>query len=177
MKEMRFGKIYCSVFLIFECGLLILCCFLTVHYLHSLTIAKDTRTILLGFFMPIFFLLLAKSVFADIVFFVRFYDLRIKLLDDKLILNRDNRECQIPANKDVNVIYCMFGWLIIWTSGDKSNMILLRKNFFLGRTCQELRQYFELNMNYISLKEEKKKILKAFHVNVFNPVKYIKWPA
>ena len=177
MEEIRFGKIYCNAFLIFHGCIFILSCFLVVYYLHSLTTAKDIRAILLGFSMPIFFLLIAKWGFTNIVFFVRFYCLRVKPLDDEFILSMNNRECRIPVSRGVNVINCMMGWLIIWPSGDKSNIILLRKDFFLGKTYQELRQYFELNMNYISAKKEKKATLKSFHINVFNPLKYIKWPS
>lgn len=176
MKEIRFSKIYCNTYLLFHGCAFVLEIFLAVYFLYRVTIAKNIPAILFGFFMTTIFLLTAKAVFTDIVFFVRFYGLGVSLLDDKLILSMDNRECQIPIGKDVNVMYCMVGWLIIWPSGDKNKMILLRKGFFLEKSRRELRQYFEINMNYISAKEEKKKTLKSFHVNVFNPLKYIKWP-
>ena len=78
MKEIRFSKIYCSALLIFHGFILVLCCFLTVYFLYSLTIVRDIRAILFGSFMSIVFLLTARPALTDVVFSVRFYCLRVK---------------------------------------------------------------------------------------------------
>jgi hypothetical protein len=174
MKEINYSRFYCNAYLIFYACLVILFAFLTAYFVYSLTIAKNAPAILLGVFMPPIFLLAAKSGFTDVVCFVRFYGLRIKPLDDALILTMDNRECRIPTGKDVDVIYCMTGWLIIWPYGDAQDMILLRKAF-LGKSCRELRQYFEQKMNYVS-GQGKKRILKSMKIATYNPLKYLRWP-
>lgn len=176
MKKLKFSKTYCNAYLFFYGSVFTLVTFLAGYFLYNVTIAENMKSILVEFFMAVAFLLTAKSMFTTIVFFVRFYDLEVSLLDDKLILSADNKECRIPIGKDVNVIGCMMGLLIIWSFGDKNEMILLRKEFF-GKSYLELRQYFELNTNYIATKEEKKKTLKSLRVNVFNPFKYIQWPS
>jgi hypothetical protein len=176
MKEIRFNIISHHLILIFEICMLALGYFLIVYFIHSLTTAKDSRTIMLGSIMPVFCLLIVKSAFIDVMFYVRFYGLRIKPLDDKMILIIHDKECLIPTSKDVSIINCMRGWLIIWPSGTKRKMILIRKDYFGTTRRQELDKYFELNMNYIASKKEKKRLLKSLHINVFNPLKYIKWP-
>ena len=139
MNEIKFSRFYCNFYLIFYGCLVILHAFLTAYFVYSLTIAKNAPAILLGLFLIIVFVLAARSEFIDIVCFVRFCNLTVEPLDDKLILGIDDRECQIPIGKNVDVVYCMMGWLIIWPSGHGNDMILLRKRF-LGNSCRQLRQ-------------------------------------
>jgi hypothetical protein len=162
--------------LIFDVFILVSCCVFAVYFINSLRTDHDTQAMLLGFIMPVFFLLTAKATFFDIVFYVRFYGLRMNFLDYELVLSVKNREYRIPAGKDTKVIYCMFGYLITWPSGNKTDMILLRKQFFLSTRLRELREYFHRKMKYVSDPIEKKELLKSLHVNVFNPLKYMKFP-
>lgn len=174
MKEINYSTFYCNAYLIFYACHVILFAFLTGYFVYGLTIAQSAQGILLGVFMPPIFLLAAKSGFTELVCFVRFYGLTIKPLDDVLILATDNRECPIPIGENVDVVYCMTGWLIIWPYGDGKDMILLRKSI-LGKSSRELRDYFREKMNYVS-GQEKNRILKSMKIATYNPVKYLKWP-
>ncbi len=128
---------------------------------------------LFGCLMIIIFLLLSKTMLVELVSFIKLYGLKFILLKDSLIISKNGQEYCINK-KDSKVLYCMMGWLIIWPSGKNNNVLLLRKGF-LGGYGRELSLYFKSNMNYISAKEKKKELLKSLHVNVFNPLKYIKW--
>ena len=174
MKEINFKSYYYAL-LIFYAFMMIVGCYFAVYFIKESLNSKNTRDILVGIIMPIFFFLTAKASFFDVMFFLRFYGVKIKLLDDKMILSTNKRYCEIPA-VGTYVIYCMFGWLIVWHEENSRKMILLRKSCFLGKDLHELRRYFQQNTNYIPRGEEKKKLLKSFNVNVLNPLKYIKWP-
>jgi hypothetical protein len=176
MKEISFSKTYCIVNLLGLGCVFLINCFLVVYSVYVAIVAKNAKTVGLGF-MAIVFLLAARSFFTDIVCFVRFFGLRINPLDDRLILSMGDKECHIPIGKDTNVMYCMFGWLITWKSGNSNNVLLLRKLLFSQAHWRELRSYFQSNANYIASKEDKKKLLKLLRINVHNPFKYIKWPA
>lgn len=162
---------------------------------------------LIGIVLVIGFLLwLIKSFTEILISFLRFYNLRIEILRDKLILRNDTKECEIPMNKDTSVVCCMDGWLISWPSKENRGIILL-KRYLLGNDFLELCIYFRENTHYIpsqsiirrsrcglpldpysldelqpdadyaAAEKEKKRLLKSLHVNVFNPLKYIRWPA
>jgi hypothetical protein len=148
----------------------------------------------------------AKYFFERIITFLRFYNLRIEILRDKLVLRTDTKECEIPMTEDTNVVFCMEGWLIVWPS-KKSNGIILLPRALLEDTFLELCFYFRNNTHYIpsqnivrrnkfgtpidlydldylqpnadydSAYEEEKKLLKSLKINTWNPLKYIKWPA
>jgi len=150
-------------------------CFLVVYCIYGTIVAKDAETVGSAFFIAIMCLWAAWSMFAEIVPFVRFYCFRINPLDDKLILSMGDRECQIPIGKDTNVIYCMTGLLIIWRSENGNNILLLNKSLLLHH-WMGLRSYFQSNTNFISSKEDKKRLLKLLRINVHNPFKYMKWP-
>ena len=153
-----------------------------------------------------FLLWLIKSFFEYLITFLRFYNLRIEILRDKLILRTDTKEREIPMTEDTIVVYCMNGWLISWPS-KKSDGIILLPRFLLGDDFLELCFYFQENANYIPSKsiirstrfgipvdpyglehyqpnadyaaayKEEKKLLKSLKINTWTPLKYIKWPA
>ena len=91
---------------------------------------------------------LIKSFFEYLIPFLRFYNLRIEMLKDKLILRTDTKECEIPMTKDTIVVCCMDGWLIVWPSKKGNGIILLMRNL-LGDNFLELCFYFQENVNYI----------------------------
>jgi hypothetical protein len=100
----------------------------------------------------------------------------------------------------------MDGWLMSWPSKENQGIILL-KRYLLGDDFLKLCIYFRENTHYIpsqsiirrskfglpldpysldelqpdadyaAAEKEKKRLLKSLHVNVFNPLKYIKWPS
>lgn len=177
MKEINLSKTYCTVMLLCYGCIFLIDCFLVVYFIYEAIVIKNAQAVGIRLFIVIIFLLAAKSFFTDIVCFVRFYGLRINPLDDKLILSMGDRECHIPIGKDTNVMYCMFGWLITWQSEKGNNTLLLRNHLFSVPHWMELRSYFQTNANYISSKEDKKKLLKLLCINVHNPFKYMKWPA
>jgi len=183
MKEIGFNKTYYNIYLLLYSCVFVLECFLVVYFAYfairaivNIYSIKNVLIMLSGFFMSIMFLLTAKSIFTDITAFLRFYGLKIRMLNNKLILYTDIKKCEIPLSKDVDVIFCMMGWLIIWRSENGHVVILIRKSL-LGRYCPELLSYFQSNTNYVSSKEGKKKLLKLLQINTFNPLRYIKWPS
>jgi hypothetical protein len=146
-----------------------------------------------------------KRFFEYLISFLRFYNLRIEMLRDKLILRTDTKECEIPMTEDTTVMCCMGGWLIVWPS-KKGNGIILLTRGLLGNNFLELCFYFQENANYIPspdiipntkgnslrpynldyyqpnvdyevAKKEEKKLLKSLKINTWIPLKYIKWPA
>jgi hypothetical protein len=147
-----------------------------------------------------------KSFFEYLISFLRFYNLRMEILRNKLILRTDTKECEIPMTKDTTVVCCMDGWLILWPSKENQGIILL-KRCLLGDNFLELCFYFQENTHYIpsqdiilryrsplplepysldyyqpnadyaAAEKEKKKLLKSLKINTWIPLKYIKWPA
>ncbi|MGA2678429.1 MAG: hypothetical protein ABSF37_03895 [Sedimentisphaerales bacterium] len=95
-----------------------------------------------------FSLWLIKSFFEYLIPFLRFYNLRIEMLRDKLILRTDTKECEIPMTEDTTVVCCMDGWLIVWPS-KKGNGIILLPRGLLGDNFLELCFYFQENASYI----------------------------
>ena len=91
---------------------------------------------------------LIKSFFEYLITFLRFYNLRIEILRDKLILRTDTKECEIPMTKDTIVVCCMDGWLILWPS-KKSDGIILLTRCLLGDDFLEWCFYFRENTHYI----------------------------
>jgi hypothetical protein len=148
---------------------------------------------------------LAKYHFEKIITFLRFHNLRIEILRDKLILRTDTKECEIPMTEDTTVVCCMDGWLIVWPS-KKSDGIILLPRALLGGTFLELCFYFQDNTHYIPSRgiivrtkgliedtseldyyqpnadydmaeKEEDELLRSLKINTWNPLKYIKWPA
>jgi hypothetical protein len=150
-------------------------------------------------------LLILIQIFLEcLVSFLRFYNLRIEILRDKLILRTDTKECEIPMTKDTTVVCCMDGWLILWPS-KKSDGIILLPRFLLGNDFLELCFYFRENTHYIpsrgiiertkgiiehtsdldyyqpnadyeAAEEEKNELLRSLKIHGWK-LKYIKWPA
>jgi len=116
-----------------------------------------------------------KGVLTELIFTMKFYGLNIKVSDEELFLYTDNKKCRIPLNKNVNTMFCMFGWLIIWPSENTHEIILIR-NSLLGTRFKKLESYFKSKTNFLSLSKEKRKVLKFFHINTFCPLKYVRWP-
>jgi hypothetical protein len=150
-------------------------------------------------------LYLTKNFFEVLITLLRFYNLRIEMLRDKLVLRTKTKECEIPMTKDTNVVCCMEGWLISWPS-EKGQGIILLPRALLGDHFEELCFYFQENTNYIpsrsllqtsrfgvpigfplgyyqpnadyvTAKEDEKKLLKSLQINKWNRLKYIKWPS
>ncbi|MGA1979631.1 MAG: hypothetical protein ABSG99_03575 [Sedimentisphaerales bacterium] len=148
---------------------------------------------------------LIKDFFEDFIALLRFYNLRIEILRDKIILRTDTKECEIPMNKDTNVVCCMNGWLISWPS-EKGQCIILFPRLLLGDNFKDLCFYFQEHTNYIpsrslvqrskfgfplglpldyyqpdadydAAEEDEKKLLKSLQINKWNRLKYIKWPS
>jgi hypothetical protein len=176
MKEISLSKTYCIMNLLFGGGIFLFMFCIGAYSPYVIITAKDTQTAWSAIFIGIICLWVAYGIFTELVSFVRFYCLRVNLLDDKLILSTGGRECQIPIGKGTDVMWCMNGLLIIWRSENGDNMLLLKRSLLLHH-WMELRSYFQSNANFISSKEDKKKILKLLRINVHNPFKYIKWPA
>jgi len=176
MKEISLSKTYCNMNLLFGGGIFLFMFSVGVYSVYGSITAKDTQTAWSAIFIAIICLWVAYGIFTELVSFVRFYCLRVNLLDDKLILSTGDRECQIPIGKDTDVMWCMNGLLIIWRSENGNNMLLLKRSLLLYHWIG-LRSYFQSNANFISSKEDKKKLLKLLHINLRNPFKYIKWPA
>jgi hypothetical protein len=121
-------------------------------------------------------LMVGKWLFTELVSAIRFYGSNLKITDNKLLLYTDSKRSEIPLNTDVSVTFCMFGWLIMWRSKNKNDVILIR-NSLLGTRYLKLVPYFKSKTNYLSSPEKKREMLKSFHVNRFTPLKYVKWPA
>jgi hypothetical protein len=158
---------------------------------------KLMLTVVLGIGMLLW---LIKSFSEYLISFLRFYNLRIEILRDKLILRTDTKECEIPMTEETTVVCCMDGWLIVWPSKENQGIILL-KRCLLGDNFPELCFYFQENTHYIPSQDiilrrirseldyyqpnadyeaaykEEKKLLKSLKINRWNPLKYIKWPA
>lgn len=150
-------------------------------------------------------LLILIQIFLEcLVSFLRFYNLRIEILRDKLILRTDTKECEIPMTKDTTVVCCMKGWLIVWPY-KKSDGIILLPRYLLGNDFLELCSYFRENTHYIpsqeiiettkgvevlpsdldyyqpnanyeAAEEEKNELLRSLKIHGWK-LKYTKWPA
>lgn len=205
MREIDSNKSPCFSGIFFFGGFSILwgCALVMLAVKDNEPFNKKLMVIVLGIG---FLLWLIKSFFEYLITFLRFYNLRIEILRGKLILRTDTKECGIPMTKDTIVVYCMEGWLISWPS-KKSDGIILFPRFLLGDDFLDLCFYFRENTHYIpsqsiirhtrfgipvdpyglehyqphadyaAAEKEKKRLLKSLHVNVFNPLKYIKWPS
>ncbi|MGB7581969.1 MAG: hypothetical protein WBL85_05920 [Sedimentisphaerales bacterium] len=110
---------------------------------------------------------LIKSFFEYLITFLRFYNLRIEILRDKLILRTDTKECEIPMTKDTIVVCCMDGWLILWPS-KKSDGIILLPRFLLGDDFLELCFYFQENTHYIPSQDIRPPYRSPLPLGLFN---------
>lgn len=210
MKEIYLSKTYCNKCLFSYGFLFCLCSSGVVYSLYFVvrTLANHNND---NIFVEICFLIMCpffvKSHFETIISFLRFYNLRIEILRDKLILRTDTKECEIPMNKDTIVVCLacsMDGWLIVWPS-KKSDSIILLPRALLGDTFIQLciyfrenthyipsesiilntkgvshsddRDYYQPNADYEAAYEEERNLLKSLKINTWNPLKYIKWPA
>ncbi|MCK5602831.1 hypothetical protein KAR91_13200 [Candidatus Pacearchaeota archaeon] len=124
--------------------------------------------------MIIVFLWAAKLILSEIVSCIKLSGLKIIMKKDSLIIGKNDQTYNINKEES-EVLYCMMGWLIVWPSGEKKNLLLLRK-LFLGCHCKELRTYLKSNANYLSQKEAKQRIIESLHVSMHDPLKYIRWP-
>ena len=130
---------------------------------------------IVNFFVIIILLVVIKLSFTELVSILRFYGSSMKIENDSLIIYTDRKKCEIPLNKDVNVMFCMMGWLIMWRS-ENSDKALLIRNILLGSRYLKLEPSFKLKTNYIISSKEKKEVLKDFQISRVRPLKYIKWP-
>lgn len=134
-----------------------------------LSIISDTLIILISLWT-------VKLALVDLVSSVKFYGLNIKVSDESIFLYNDKNNCHIPLNKDVRAMYCMLGWLLIWSVEDRHETILIRNSLLTTRYLK-LESHFKSKTNYLSSLKEKRKVLKEFQINVFKPLKYVRWPA
>jgi hypothetical protein len=208
MKEINFSKTNRNIFLVINSCLFCICiavavaalyyfCKARIHHVHEKYIVEEIVSIIAG-------LLFAKFLFEDIITLLRFYDLEVEMLGDKLILRTNTKKCEIPMTKDTNVMYCMSGWLISWPSEKGYSIILLTENLLEGHFL-DLCFYFQENTNYIPSRgiihrskfgipigdinyyqpnadydaaaEDEKKLLKSLKINKWNRLKYMKWPS
>jgi hypothetical protein len=207
MKEINLSKTYCNKCLFSYGFLFCLCSSGVVYSLYFVvrTLANHTND---NIFIEISFLImcpfLAKSSFEKIITFLRFHNLRIEILRDKLILRTDTKECEIPMTKDTTVVCCMDGWLIVWPYKKSDGIILLpralledtfielciyfRENTYYipsesiipdtkGVSHSDDRDYYQPNADYDAAYKEERKLLKSLKINRWIPLKYINWPA
>lgn len=116
-----------------------------------------------------------KWALTELVSTIKFYGLNVRVSDDTLVLYTHNKECVIPLNKDVRTMFCMSGWLIIWPSRNKYEIMLIR-NSLVETQFSKLELCFKSNTDHATSSEEKKMILDAFKINTFSPLNYIRWP-
>jgi hypothetical protein len=209
MKEISLSKNYCNKCL-FSYGCLfcfcssfaVCCLYFVVRTLTNYTNDNIFVEICCLIMYPFF----AKLFLEKIITFLRFYNLRIEILRDKLVLRTDTKECEIPMTEDTTVVCCMDGWLIVWPSKKSDGIILLPKVLLLDdflELCfyfqenthyipsQSIIQstrfgnplkpysldYYQPNADYAAAYKEEKKLLKSLKINTWTPLKYIKWPA
>lgn len=180
-KEIEISKVYCVFFSVVYGSLLGLGLVLSIYFAFlTIKVAKTAENIPKGFLgvvfgslMSIVFLLLAKSMLVEFLSCIRLCGLRIRLLDDGLRISKNSQEYFIDKENS-KILYCMMGWLIVWPL-EADHVLLLRKSVLLWN-CKILVPYFRETMNYISMREEKKKILKSMNITTYNPLKYVKWP-
>ncbi len=177
-NEITFNKSFCVFFAIVYGTLFSLALSLSFYLLYLTiknisvpeSISKGILNLGFGLCLTFIFLLLAKSMFADLWACIRLCGLHITLQKAGLIIRKDSQEHIIDREKS-KVLYCMTGWLIIWPS----NMILLRKGFLLwhGKT---IIPHLKEKMNYLSSTKEKKQLIKSLSIKTYNPIRYSKWP-
>lgn len=165
---------YCVVIHIMT---MILCVILTIYFsfllfLSPKGVSYETISILFIIAVPI---IVAKWSFTEFVSTLRFYGSNIKIVSDSLIIYTDRKCCEIPLNKNVNVMFCMLGWLITWHSEKNRNVLLIRNSLW-GLRYLKLEPFFKQKTNFLISSKNKKEILKYFRINRFRPLKYIKWP-
>jgi hypothetical protein len=210
MEEINFSKTTWNVRLFIYGCVFCICSAVAVDSLYFVikTVVNHThdKNIVYGIVGVILPTLFAKDLLEGIIALLRFYNLRIEILRDKLILRTKTKKCEIPMTKDTNVVCCMGGWLISWPS-EKGQDIILLPRVLLGDPFLELCFYFQENTNYIpsqsiivrsrfgfpvggldldyyqpnadyiAAKEDEKKLLKSLQINKWNRLKYIKWPS
>jgi hypothetical protein len=208
MKEINLDKSRCIGGIVIFGGLFL---FLVVGLIklgiyNNEPIGKGLMEIVFWMGLLLFTLWVIKYFLEYLISFLRFYDLRIEILRDKLILRTDTKECEIPMTKDTTVVCCMNGWLIVWPSKKGNDIILLPKVLLLDdflELCfyfqenthyipsQSIIQstrfgnplkpysldYYQPNVDYAVAYKEEKKLLKSLKINRWIPLKYIKWPA
>lgn len=202
MKEINLNKRDCIAGIVLFGGFSVFLVYLIITgYIGDKELFKK---MLMLSFLGIFLLLSTQIFFEFLLSFLRFYNLRIEILRDKLILRTDTKECEIPMTKDTTVVCCMKGWLIVWPY-KKSDGIILLPRFLLGNNFLELCFYFRENTHYIpsqeiiervkgvpvlscdldyyqpnadyeAAEEEKNELLRSLKIHGWK-LKYIKWPA
>ena len=122
MREINLDKSRCILGIVVFGGLFLFLgvALIKIGIYDKEPIGKGLMVIVLGIS---FLLWLIKSFFEYLITFLRFYNLRIEILRDKLILRTDTKECEIPMTKDTTVVCCMDGWLIVWPSKKSDGII------------------------------------------------------
>jgi hypothetical protein len=206
MREINLDKRCCIESIVLLGGFSLFCVVALIMlgiYAKDEPFDKKLMGIVLGIGLLLF---LIKYFFECLISFLRFYDLRIEILRDKLILRTDTKECEIPMTEDTKVVYCMDGWLIVWPSKENHGIILLPRFLLLDdflELCSYFREntyyipsqdiipstrfgnplkpysldYYQPNADYEAAYKEEKKLLKSLKINRWIPLKYIKWPA
>jgi hypothetical protein len=177
IKITRNEYLYCCVICAMSIGLsIILAGYFALSVISSFKIESHKNIAVLGeILIVVISLMVGKWLFTELVSAIRFYGSNLQITDDKLILYTDNKRCEIPLNTDVSVTFCMFGWLIMWHSENKNEVILIR-NSLLGVRYLKLAPTFKSKTNYLSSPLKRREILKLFHINRFRPLMYAKWP-
>jgi hypothetical protein len=116
-----------------------------MNFLHNKRILKDVLSAPIAAVISSFF---AKYLFETVVSFLRFYNLKIKVFNAKLVLQTEKKKYEIPMTKRTNIMYYMHGWLISWPSEKGEGIILLTEDL-LGNHFLDFCIYFQERTNYI----------------------------
>ena len=162
--------------------LIILSSIIAIYFVFKLPILLIKATglfsklvvLAIGIFLIVGLLFVVVSGLIDVVACFRLSGLTIRLRNNCLILDKGEEEYHINR-EDSQVVYCMAGWLLSWSSDGKKNVLLLRKGF-LGKHAKDFSLYSKSCMNFFNSKQESKRILNSMSINIHNPLNYIQWP-
>jgi len=153
MKEIELSKTNRNFVLRTHFGIFCICASVAVYCLYFVikNIANHTidRKILVAIFYLVLSPLFAKALLDTIIILLRFKNFRVKLLEDKLIVQTDTKKCEIPMAEDTNIVHFLGGWLISWPSEKGIQAFLIPEELLGGEQFRELIFYFREKTNYI----------------------------
>lgn len=114
-----------------------------------------------------------KFGIEDLFFILKWREIKVEDSKSEFVIYYNNKEIKIPTGSQTYVLFCMFGWLIIYPVDDSSYKMILLRNFWFTQRISTLYPYFENNFDLIQDKDIKKEMLKRFHVNSLIPLKYL----
>jgi len=184
MEKIKINKNRCNVYLMIYSSMLFLAIILawqfSAVFLKNIFITVDFYKHIGA--LIILLVLILLSLFGiwgftiQCLSFMRLKNIDINIKKDSITVNKDGQRFQIFNNKDTHIFFYAGGWWITWVANSIRYVIFLNKGLFSKKEFCKLTSYLRLNKYYVSSKKNMTKLLKQFHINPFNAIRYIVWP-